>query len=310
MLRHLPPAWTMKTILSNTQVIVLVGDLIQRVRDCGAFSLLRHRAYAIPRGGIPVLYQLAGRVPGLRIVDDPSQADFFVDDIVDSGRTRDKWCARFPGKPFFGLIDKALPEHAHLGWVVFPWEISEHGDTGIEDNVIRILEYIGEDPSREGLHETPARVQRAWEDWCAGYRMDPSDVIKAFADGGEVYDEMVLMQGIPFYSQCEHHLAPFFGTADIAYIPDGKVIGLSKMPRVMDVFAKRLQVQERLTGQIANALMEHLRPKGVAVSLRARHLCMESRGVHKQGQETVTNTMLGVFRSDPSARAEFLSSIR
>lgn len=180
----------------------------------------------------------------------------------------------------------------------------------IEKHIIGLLEGIGENPNREGLRETPERVAKAWQAWTCGYRKDPARILKAFEDGGEVYNEMVLVRGIPFYSHCEHHLAPFFGTADIAYIPNGRIVGLSKLSRLLDIFAKRLQVQERLTGQIVDALMEHLEPKGAAATVRARHLCMESRGICKQGHETVTNALRGVFLEDPSARAEFLGLVR
>lgn len=131
-------------------------------------------------------------------------------------------------------------------------------------------------------------------------------MLKAFDDGAENYDEMVVVKDIPFYSMCEHHLAPFFGTARIGYVPSGKVVGLSKLPRLLDVFARRLQVQERITTQVADALMEHLQPRGVGVILTARHLCMESRGVCKQGAATVTSALRGVFK-DAAVRAEFLS---
>lgn len=175
------------------------------------------------------------------------------------------------------------------------------------ENIIEALLFaIGENPTREGLLETPRRVACAWRDWTAGYHQDPSKILKAFEDGGETYNEMVLVRGLPFYSHCEHHLAPFFGTADIAYIPNGRIVGLSKLSRLLDVFAKRLQVQERLTSQIVEALMDNLHPRGAACTIRARHLCMESRGINKQGHETVTNALRGVFLEDGRARSEFL----
>jgi GTP cyclohydrolase IA len=180
----------------------------------------------------------------------------------------------------------------------------------MEENIRRLLLYIGENPDREGLWETPARVAKAWRAWTAGYGQDPARILKVFEDGGETYNEMVLVRQLPFYSHCEHHLAPFFGTADIAYVPNGHIVGLSKLSRLLDVFAKRLQVQERLTAQIADSLMEHLQPRGAAVSIRARHLCMESRGICKQGHETVTNALRGVFYEDLRTRTEFLSTVR
>lgn len=179
-----------------------------------------------------------------------------------------------------------------------------------EDTIIDILNYIGEDPSREGLLETPRRVEKAWAYWCKGYKENPADVLKVFEDGGENCDQMVIVDNIPFYSHCEHHLAPFFGTAAIAYIPDGKIVGLSKLSRLLDVYARRLQVQERLTVQVADALDKYLQPKGVGVSLRARHMCMESRGICKQGSETVTSALRGVIKEDASSRAEFYSVAR
>ncbi|TQE98144.1 MAG: GTP cyclohydrolase I, partial [Spiribacter salinus] len=133
--------------------------------------------------------------------------------------------------------------------------------------------------SRGGLNETPDRVAKAWEFWTSGYQQHPADVLKAFEDGADGYDEMVAVVGIPFYSKCEHHLADIFGTATVAYVPDGRIVGLSKLSRLVDVFARRLQVQERLTVQVADALDEHLAPLGVGVTISARHLCMESRGL-------------------------------
>jgi GTP cyclohydrolase IA len=180
----------------------------------------------------------------------------------------------------------------------------------LEEYIYRMLEELGENPDRGGLKETPNRVAEAWRDWTAGYWRSPKDVLKTFEDGGEKYNEMVLVRRLPFYSHCEHHLAPFFGTADIAYIPNGKIVGLSKLDRLLDVYAKRLQVQERLTAQIVDALMEHLKPKGAACTIRARHLCMESRGIRKQGHETVTNALRGVFLDDHKARAEYLSMVK
>jgi GTP cyclohydrolase I len=164
-------------------------------------------------------------------------------------------------------------------------------------------------PGREGLKETPRRAALAWEEWTSGYGQDPQAVIKAFTDGAEGYDEMVVVRGIPFYSHCEHHLAPIIGTAAVGYLPDKKVLGLSKMPRIVEIFARRLQVQERMTKDIAEALMQGLAPKGVGVVVRARHMCMESRGVRLPGTETVTSSLLGNFR-EGNVRSEFLELVR
>jgi GTP cyclohydrolase I len=176
--------------------------------------------------------------------------------------------------------------------------------------IYELLRYIGEDVNREGLKETPRRVAKAWNEWCAGYKMNPSDVLKSFEDGADGVDEMVIVKDIPFYSHCEHHMAPIFGTATIAYIPDRRIVGLSKLSRLLDVFALRLQVQERLTNQIADALQNNLGPKGVGVVIKARHLCMESRGINKQGHVTITSALRGVMREVPEARAEFLDLAR
>jgi GTP cyclohydrolase I len=173
-----------------------------------------------------------------------------------------------------------------------------------------LLEQLGEDPTREGLRETPSRVAKAFVEWTSGYNQDPAAILKCFEEAAEKYDEMVFQGNIEFYSLCEHHLAPFFGTAYIAYIPNGRVVGLSKLPRLVDVFARRLQVQERMTRQIAEALNDHLEPLGVAVVLRARHLCMESRGIRRSGALTTTSAVLGVFRDRPEVRAEFFSLAR
>lgn len=178
-------------------------------------------------------------------------------------------------------------------------------------SIIRhMLDALGEDPNRGGLLETPARAAKAWEFWTAGYKLQPKDVLKVFEDGAEGYDQMISVVNIPIYSHCEHHMAPFFGTATIAYIPDGKIVGLSKLNRLADLFARRLQVQERLTKQIADALVDNLAPKGVGVLIKARHMCMESRGVRQQGTHTVTTALRGVILSEPSAKSEFLNLAR
>lgn len=169
-----------------------------------------------------------------------------------------------------------------------------------------ITEVIGTE-MRAGLAETPSRVVKAWQEKTSGYAVDIAALLKVFEDGAEGYDEMVMVKDIPIYSQCEHHLESIFGTATIAYIPDGKIVGLSKLSRLADAFARRLQVQERLTSQIADALVTHLNPKGVGVIIKARHMCMEARGLRQQGHHTVTSALRGVIKFDPTARAEFLS---
>lgn len=172
------------------------------------------------------------------------------------------------------------------------------------------LEGSPETSLREGLQETPQRVAKAWEFWCSGYDKDPAEILKVFEDGAENHDQMVTVKDIPIYSHCEHHMAPIFGTVTISYIPDGKIVGLSKLSRLADMYARRLQVQERLTDQIADALHTHLKPKGVGVLIKARHMCMESRGVCQQGHHTVTTALRGLLKEEPETRAEFLALAR
>ena len=181
-------------------------------------------------------------------------------------------------------------------------------DTQAADLVAGLLEYLGEDPTREGLVCTPERVVRSLCFLTSGYQQDVTDVVNG-AVFAEAYSEMVLVRDIELYSLCEHHLLPFFGKAHVAYIPDGRVIGLSKLPRIVEVFARRLQVQERLTVQIAEALDEVLAPLGVAVIIEAAHLCMMMRGVQKQNNQTVTSSMRGVFLDDVRTRTEFLDLV-
>lgn len=176
------------------------------------------------------------------------------------------------------------------------------------ENVVKdILALIGEDPNREGVAETPARVVKAWDEWFRGYQLDPTTMLKTFEDGAEgCGDELVLVRDIEFYSFCEHHMAPFFGVAHVAYIPKDRIVGLSKFARLVDAFACRLQVQERLTNQIADTIQTALDPVGVGVVLQARHFCMCSRGVGKQGSTTVTSALRGALRTDGNARREFM----
>lgn len=169
----------------------------------------------------------------------------------------------------------------------------------------QVLQAVAPDSQREGLAETPARMAKAWLEHTTGYNIDPASVLKTFDDGAELYDEMVTVGGIRFYSRCEHHGEAIFGEATISYIPCGKVVGLSKLVRLTDIFARRMQVQERFTQQIANAIHDELNPLGVGVRVRARHMCMESRGVCRHGTVTTTTCLLGVIKSG-EAREEFL----
>lgn len=297
---------TQMVFLTNTTVNWLAHELAVKIKQLGFSEAVR--IFGIPRGGIPATYLVKSMLHGTNvyIADNPTEADIFVDDIIDSGSTMQKWCDKYPGKPFFALIDKTDPNCQFLNdWVVFPWEGSS--ESSIEDNIVRLLQYVGEDPARGGLQETPTRVAKAWKFWTSGYGKDPKEILKTFEDGAEGCDEMVIVKDIPFYTHCEHHLAPFFGTATVAYIPNGKVVGLSKISRIVDLFARRLQVQERLTNQVADTIFDGLDAKGTGVIIKARHLCMESRGLCQQGHHTITSALRGVLKDKPDARAEFMT---
>ncbi|MGB0591479.1 MAG: GTP cyclohydrolase I FolE [Myxococcota bacterium] len=175
-----------------------------------------------------------------------------------------------------------------------------------EAAVRTLLAYAGDDPTREGLLGTPDRVVRAYGEWFNGYQEDPRELLRRTFHEVEGYDEIVLLKEIPFESHCEHHLAPIIGHAHIGYLPNKRVVGISKLARVLEVYAKRLQIQEKMTAQIANAIQDVLQPLGVAVVLEASHQCMTTRGVHKAGVSMVTSQMLGAFREDPTTRKEFL----
>lgn len=171
-----------------------------------------------------------------------------------------------------------------------------------------LIEWIGEDPDREGLKDTPERVARSFAEFFDGYGREPNYILKCFS--AEDCDELIVVKDIEFVSFCEHHILPFQGVAHVGYIPNGRIVGLSKIPRLVDIFAKRLQVQERLTTQVANALMEHLQPKGVGCVIEAKHSCLSCRGAKKQNAKMITSCLLGVMREDSKARSEFLDLIR
>jgi GTP cyclohydrolase I len=172
-----------------------------------------------------------------------------------------------------------------------------------------LLRWTGDDPSREGLRETPARVVRAYREWFGGYAIDPEDFLRRTFEETDGYDEMVVLRDIGFESMCEHHMAPIIGKAHVAYLPRRRVVGISKLARVVEVYSKRLQIQEKMTAQIANTIDAVLKPSGVAVVVEAAHQCMTTRGVHKTGVSMVTSRMLGAFRDDPKTRREFLAMI-
>jgi len=301
-----------KLLLTQKDCLMAAGHMAEHIAHNttvpGGFGV--YRMYGVPRGGIPVAYLLLSLMDNLLLVDKPEQADIIVDDIVDSGTTKIRYMEKY-GKPFYALTDfMELPEPRP--WVVFPWEQEQEGkDTSADDIVIRLLQHIGEDPTREGLIDTPKRVLKAWKEMTVGYSQDPAKILERdFPSKG--YDEIVGCPWIEFNSTCEHHLLPFIGRAHVAYLPqenDARVVGLSKLARLVDCFAQRLQIQEQMTVQIADALETHLKPRGVAVVLQAKHLCMACRGVRKHQSVMVTSAMRGVFRTNAAARTEFFSLV-
>jgi GTP cyclohydrolase IA len=179
----------------------------------------------------------------------------------------------------------------------------------VEQAVKTIIRWSGDDPTRDGLLETPSRVAKAYEEYFRGYAEDPESILQKTFEEIEGYDEMIVLRGIRFESHCEHHMAPIIGRAWVAYIPNGRVVGISKLARVVDAYAKRLQIQEKMTAQIANTIQEVLHPQGVAVVIKAEHHCMTTRGVHKPGTDMVTSRMLGAFRDNPITRQELLAMV-
>jgi GTP cyclohydrolase I len=186
---------------------------------------------------------------------------------------------------------------------------STRSQAEMEQAFREVLRWIGEDPDRDGLRETPGRLVRAYQEYFSGYRQDPEQIIRKTFEETDGYDEMVVLRGVPFESHCEHHVAPIIGRAWVAYLPDHRVVGISKLARMVEAYARRLQIQERLTAQIANTIDQVLKPKGVSVVIKATHHCMSNRGVHMHGTDLVTSRMLGCFRDNPMTRQEFLSMV-
>jgi len=273
------------------------------------------RLYGIPRGGVLaallVQQELITKFQYQAVMrTDIADADVIIDDIIDTGRTRQRIQDMGYRDTFYvALIDKTIKKKApDDNWYQFPWEVTADGKIqGPEDNIVRLLEYIGEDPLREGLAETPTRVVRSFEKLYGGYRQEPASILKTFEDGA--CDEMVILKNVEFYSTCEHHMLPFCGKAHIAYIPNGKVIGVSKLARLLEIYARRLQIQERICQQVTDALEQHLEPKGAACILEAQHFCMTSRGVEKQNSVMTTSSLVGEFKN-AEARGELLDMIK
>jgi len=266
-------------------------EVYYRLKNATKKLPLDTKYYGVPRGG-----QIVAGITG-NAVDTIEEADCIIDDLIDSGATFERY--KQYNKPFISLIDKRIEYHNK--WVIFPWE-NEEGN--VEDNVRRLLQYFGEDANREGLQDTPKRYVKFFKEF-----LNPP-VWKCTTFEGEGYDEMIVQTDIPFHSLCEHHIAPFFGYGHIAYIPNKRIVGLSKLARTLETYSRRLQNQERITTQVAEFLWNELQPKGVAVVLKAKHMCMEMRGVKKHDTYTTTSKMMGSFKEDYKARTEFLKLIK
>jgi GTP cyclohydrolase I len=267
------------------EYIVTWNEIKERIKNLDK----NLRYYGVPRGG---QYMSAMLNP----VDSIDECDVIIDDLIDSGKTKQNYSIY--NKPFIGVFDKQKEEKLKNKWLIFPYEQKEEP---VEDNVIRILQYLGEDVNREGLKETPKRYIKFLKEF-----LNPNEFTYT-AFNAEGMDEMIIQTNIPFYSLCEHHIAPFVGFANVAYIPNEKIVGLSKLARTVDLYANRFQNQERITTQIAERLQKELNPKGVAVTLKAQHFCMCMRGVKKYDTWTTTSKMIGVFKDDNKARNEFLN---
>jgi len=262
--------------------------------------------YGVPRGGVTPAAMLAAlwRVP---VLSKPEPGCLVLDDLVDSGATAQKYSAYTFDALFRKPHSPAGPQTTKSGWLVFPWEQDEAN--GPEESVRRILQFIGEDPDRDGLRDTPRRVVKAYEEMTAGYDADVASILSVQFDQDEHYGGIVLLRDIPFHSICEHHMLPFSGHAHVAYIPDEKIVGLSKLARLVEAYARRLQVQERMTVQIVDALMTHLNPSAAACIIRANHLCMSLRGIKKETGGMVTSELRGGFFHSAQARSELMSML-
>lgn len=279
-----------------------IAELAAKIQDSGKKY---DAVYAVPRGGVPMGVLISHHL-NIPIVEEPTDDlhCLIVDDLIDSGKTLSQYpyndTAVLYTKPHSPSVTYSVEEID--GWVEFPYEAT---NTDVEDNFRRILEYLGENPNREGLKETPKRYIKFMKEFL--HKEDFNFTTFTNEDGN---DEMIIQKDIPFFSMCEHHTAPFFGLATVAYIPNGKIVGLSKLARTVKYYASNFQNQERITSQVAERLQQELNPQGVAVTLSARHFCMEMRGVKTSGAHTVTTKLIGAFKEDDKARAEYMAHVR
>lgn len=262
--------------------------------------------YGVPQGGAPLAVMISNYLD-IPILEEPKIGIdcLIVDDLIDSGKTMlrfaDKYKTDAAYRKSHSPIHFAPYAEVIDDWLSFPWEKNNGAPT---DGIVRLIEYIGDDPTRNGLIDTPERVLKAYKEMTEGYE---ADIEKILSVSFEVdFDELVVLKDIPFVSLCEHHMLPFTGSATVGYIPKERIVGLSKLARLVDAYAKRLQVQERLTKQIADAMLHHIDPLGCGVVIKGNHSCMSCRGIKKQG-EMITSSMHGVFRTDARARSEFLA---
>jgi GTP cyclohydrolase I len=289
----------MKTLDLKSKALKLAAQLKERIPQ-------RQKIYFVPNAGYKVasfLEQVGLKFTTVYSVHD---ADYIVDDIIDSGKTFERLNSDIP---FLALVSKnrKYDSHAVCAAPSSAWVDLFEEDKNIEDNLVRVLQYVGEDVNREGLLDTPKRMVKSYEKLFGGYKFTEADIKALLATAfTEQCNEMVLLKDIEFYSTCEHHFLPFYGKIHIAYIPGKKVVGISKLARLAEVYARRLQIQERMVKQITDALQKYLNPKGVMVVAEAQHFCMTSRGVEKQNSIMVTSSLRGAFKR-AEVRQEFFN---
>lgn len=278
-----------------TELIKIKNEFVNKLINNNYSSL---KVYGIPRGGTYVALILC-ELYGFRMADEPEYCDIIVDDIYDSGETA-KYYEQFK-KPMFFVYDKRRDNIEK--WIKFPWE--QKPSQEIEYNITRLLEFIGEDPQREGLIDTPKRVIASYKELLMAGKTNELKITTFDANG---HDQMIVEKNLPLYSFCEHHMIPFFGTCSVGYIPNERIVGISKIARVVDHFSRSLNTQEYLTDNIANYLFEKLEPKGIGVVITARHLCQEMRGIRRPGK-MITSSLRGLFLKEQKVKEEFINFI-
>ena len=263
--------------------------------------------YGVPKGGMIIT---AFCDKWIDVTPYPEQADFILDDLIDSGTTEKYYKEKYPNAQFHALFNKQTEPELKGKWIVFPWEVDHpQGEDNIQQNITRQLQYFGEDPEREGLKGTPNRIVKSWKEIYSGYAEDPKDLLTTFKET-DGYSQIVLLKNIELFSMCEHHILPFFGKAHVGYLPDGRVIGISKLARLVDIYSRRLQIQERIGEQVTNALMEYLNPQGAFCVIEATHMCMRMRGCSKQQSVMITSSLKGCFLKEHMIRSEMLSLLK